>query len=1263
MDTPWRIELLGGLRATRDDRVIARFQTQKTGALLAYLAYHCHRSYPRELLIELLWPESEPRAGRNKLSLALSSLRRQLEPPGVLAGAVIIANRAAVQLNPAAVRTDVAQFDAALRAAAREKNGFEQAQRLAEAIDLYGGELLPGSCEEWVLPERQRLAAAYLQALDQLTDQMDRAGNLPRALQYARRSVSADPLREESQHTLIRLLAAAGQPEGALRQYQDLERLLADELETTPAPETRALVQAIKDRQARTTVALVLNPPPIATPHSSAPVLPLTGTLTFLLIEHEQEEGWTRLRGLCQEFRGQEIPSASGALAAAFGRASDALAAAVAGQRALADHSSSGEAGAPRVRMALHTGEAQTGEESQRSPVLEHATWLLLAAHPGQILLTNDTATLLQREPAPGMQLVDLGLYRLQEAASPERLFQAHAPEMPRWEFPPPNALPAHPGHLPLQLTRFFGREAEIARLCSILISPPASREAQRTRRRTGEDPDPFNSESLRDLCVSCEAGGELAAHKACRLLTLTGLGGSGKTRLALEVAERLRTPFHGAVWFIPLQDLTDARLIPDKLLDVLRLPRSPQIEPIEQAAAFLSRQPSLLLLDNFEHLVEHGAPLVQTLLEQTPALTCLVTSRQRLNLAGEQEFPVAPLPVPTTAPDKTDPSDPPNPSDPTDPALLIQCPSVALFLDRAQATRPDFQLTRTNAAAVMGVCARLEGLPLALELAAARIGALAPAQILERLSQRFDLLATTRRGAAPRHRSLRAALEWSYQLLSPELQRFFARLSVFQGGWTLEAVEAVCDEPNALQYLEQLRECTLVQAAEAGGEMWFRLLETLREYGAEQLGSEEREAVAHRHASYYLAVAERADQVAWFERLERELDNLRAALAWLEGSRRIQEARRLGAALREFVTPVAGDGTPGYSGDSSSASQARLHQPSGPAFDVAGDLYIADVVNNRVRKVGLDGTITTVAGTGKPGFSGDGGKATEAQLSAPARIVLDGAGNLFFTDFRNHRVRKVTPDGIITTVAGRGPVDPISYTGGDTATNGDFSGDNGLATEARLSGPVGLAMDAHGNLFIGDYLNHRVRKIDAVTGLITTVAGNGQPVSSGDGGLATAAQLNGCVALIVDSAGNLFIADNLDNRVRKVTPDGIITTVAGNGKAGFSGDGGKATDARMNAPQGLAVDSAGTLFVADNSNSRVRMVSPEGIITTVAGNGKTKYAGGDGLASKTGLKSPNSLAIDAMGNLLIADDRGARLLKVLGVAAPGLLAGKAFPQ
>jgi sugar lactone lactonase YvrE len=380
-------------------------------------------------------------------------------------------------------------------------------------------------------------------------------------------------------------------------------------------------------------------------------------------------------------------------------------------------------------------------------------------------------------------------------------------------------------------------------------------------------------------------------------------------------------------------------------------------------------------------------------------------------------------------------------------------------------------------------------------------------------------------------------------------------------------------------------------------------------------------------------------------------------------------------------ITTVAGTGAPGYGGDNGPATQALLNAPGGLALDAAGNLFIAEWLNDRVRKVSPDGTITTVVGTGTRGFSGDGGKATAAQLNIPyGSLVVDGAGNLFISDNKNHRVRKVAPDGIISTYAGSGPVETTS---GPFAVpqKGGFSGDNGLATDARLNGPEGLAVDAHGNLFVADHYNRRVRKVDAVTGMITTMAGNGHPGSSGDNGPATAAGM-APVDVAVDAGGDLFIADNpFDTslntfRVRKVDAGtGIITTVAGTGVPGFSGDGGPAISARLDHPTAVAVDSAGNLFISDWNNYRVRKVDAvTGMISTVAGIGRKRYAGDGGLATETGLRGPvGGLAIDAVGNLLITDSGygheggglpfNERVLKVWGVAAPGLIAGMAFPR
>jgi non-specific serine/threonine protein kinase len=351
-----------------------------------------------------------------------------------------------------------------------------------------------------------------------------------------------------------------------------------------------------------------------------------------------------------------------------------------------------------------------------------------------------------------------------------------------------------------------------------------------------------------------------------------------------------------------------DPSRIPEAILDAVGLPASPEMAPLDQVVAFLERQPCLLLLDNYEHLVERGGAVVRRLLERTPALTCLVTSRRRLDLDGEREFPVRPLPVPERLLLPPEDQRQPRPvgrrspaEEPTAlPEWLVQCPSIQLLVDRAQAVAPDFQVTPGTAGAVAELCRRLEGVPLALELAAARVSVMTPAHIVARLDHCLDLLVRQRRDVSPRHRSLRATLDWSYQLLAPELRRFLARLSVFRGGWTLEAAEVICEEPLALDYLEQLRECSLILAEPEGGDpalampgMRYRMLETLREYGWEQLeAAGELPAVRSRHRDWYLQLAEQADAAAsqpelmpkgWVTRLEAELDNLRAALAWCQ--------------------------------------------------------------------------------------------------------------------------------------------------------------------------------------------------------------------------------------------------------------------------------------------------------------------------------------------------------------------------------------------
>lgn len=341
---------------------------------------------------------------------------------------------------------------------------------------------------------------------------------------------------------------------------------------------------------------------------------------------------------------------------------------------------------------------------------------------------------------------------------------------------------------------------------------------------------------------------------------------------------------------------------------------------------------------------------------------------------------------------------------------------------------------------------------------------------------------------------------------------------------------------------------------------------------------------------------------------------------------------RRSGESISRAITTVAGNGSYGFSGDGGIATEASLSHPAGVSGDAQGNLYIANRSGHRVRKVSPNGVITTLAGVTFAGFIGDGGAATAAALYFPVGVNSDSNGNVFIADSYNHRIRKVSPDGIITTVAG------------SNSTLG-FSGDGGMATAARLNSPLGVSSDTQGNLFIADAGNYRVRKVSP-DGIITTVAGNGTAGFSGDGGAATAAKINLPSGVSSDTQGNLYIADTQNNRIRKVSPDGIITTVAGNGTIGFSGDGGQATLARLYSPVAINNDFQGNLFITDYGNNRIRKVSPDGIITTVAGNGTTGFSGDGGLATAARLSSPYSASSDTQGNVFIADTFNNRIRK-----------------
>ena len=483
---------------------------------------------------------------------------------------------------------------------------------------------------------------------------------------------------------------------------------------------------------------------------------------------------------------------------------------------------------ASQFESLLHDA-ARTHDPARKRDMLAQA----LALHSGELLPGfYDEWVIEERERLQA--LCEDAQYQY-AALAPAISVPPPAPEaLPSLSPPLPTApLPQTLLGFPARFTRFFGRTKELAKLTEMLADPEV------------------------------------------RLVTLLGPGGAGKSRLAIETAWSAAAHFGGPVCFVALADIGESALIPAAVAAALRLTLAGERSAREQIADHLASNSSLLVLDNLEHLGVGGASEVYALLEAAPHLTCLVTSRQTLSLAGERELLLAPLPVP--AADLSEP-----------PGSLSFYSSVRLFTDRAQAVRPDFQITPHNAAAVAAVCRSLEGLPLALELAAARIQTLTLTQMQAQLEARLDFLTSRRRDLPPRHRSLRAAMEWSIHLLTPEQKGFFACLSVFRGGWTADAAGAAAEVQFPLSLLEELCERSLISAEETALGMRFRILESLREFAEEQLSDEEKTALARRHAAYFGTLAAAMD-ACWNSAAQRdagtvldaEMDNLRAALTF----------------------------------------------------------------------------------------------------------------------------------------------------------------------------------------------------------------------------------------------------------------------------------------------------------------------------------------------------------------------------------------------
>jgi predicted ATPase/class 3 adenylate cyclase len=596
-----------------------------------------------------------------------------------------------------------------------------------------------------------------------------------------------------------------------------------------------------------------------------------TGTVTFLFTDIE---GSTRLlqalgdryaavldehaaivRRAVTEGGGVEVSTHGDAFFVVFASPARAVRAAVAAQRGLAGHDWS-PAPPVRVRMGVHTGEGTLGGDDYVGIDVHRAARIADAAHGGQVIVSDATRGLVQHALPDGASLRDLGTHRLRGIAGPEPLHELVIEGL-RSDFPPPRTLDARPNNLPPQLTSFVGREEEIAEVVRLL---------GRTR-----------------------------------LLTLTGPGGSGKSRLALQVAADLLTEFRDGSCFVDLSPVTDPALVPAAVANALGVPEAAGRPILDGVKEHLRHRELLQVVDNFEQVAEAG-PVLEELLLAAPKLRTMVTSRVVLSLRGEQEYAVPPLHV-------LDPG-----RLPLDLSALRAVEAVRLFCERALAASPRFALTEENAPVVAEITARLDGLPLAIELAATRTKVLTPTQILSRLKQRLSILTSSSRSLPERQRTLRAAIAWSYDLLDPVERRLFARLSVFTGGWTFEAAEAVCDPTefglDALDGLTSLVDKSLIRRSEPPGRpSRFSMLETIREFAHEQLeASGDLELVVERHADHYLRLAEEVephltaeDQGEWLDRCDTEHANIRAALRWAIDRGEAGRAQAAAGALWRF--------------------------------------------------------------------------------------------------------------------------------------------------------------------------------------------------------------------------------------------------------------------------------------------------------------------------------------------------------------------------
>jgi predicted ATPase/class 3 adenylate cyclase len=605
-------------------------------------------------------------------------------------------------------------------------------------------------------------------------------------------------------------------------------------------------------------------------PHRACTPL-ASGTVTLLFTDIEGSTGlWEQdgarmsralaahdalARSAVESRRGTVVKMTGDGMHAVFDDALDALAATVALQQELADPAAT-HGMALRVRCGLHVGVVERRDNDYFGNAVNRAARIMSAAHGGQMLLSQAVVACVREILPAAVSLRDLGKVRLKDLSTPEHVYQVVHPDLRR-EFPALRSLEATPNNLPQQATSFVGRKKELAELKRLLVGT--------------------------------------------RLLTLTGSGGCGKTRLSLQVAAEALERFPDGAWLVELAPLADPGLVPQTAATVLGLKEEPGKPIVQTLTTHLKNKRLLLLLDNCEHLLDGCAQLADTLVRQCPEVTILGSSREALGTGGEQAYRVPSLSLP-------------DPKQVHTPASVAPFEAVQLFTDRALRARSDFQVSEQNASTLASICHRLDGIPLAIELAAARVRSLSVEEINNKLDHRFRLLTGGSRTALPRQQTLCSLIDWSYDLLREAEKLFLQRLSVFAGGWTLAAAEAVCagegiEKRDVLDLLTSLADKSLVVPEQEDAQTRSRLLETVRQYARDRLEDTGRStAVQVRHRDYYLALAEEAapklrgaEQLMWLRSLEEEHENLRAGLAWSLAEAETGGGLRLCGALQRF--------------------------------------------------------------------------------------------------------------------------------------------------------------------------------------------------------------------------------------------------------------------------------------------------------------------------------------------------------------------------